>query len=99
MKNWRECVLPIDSSPDDLSCFFFILRQHRRNLIEKRIEFRLQTMDKFNELHEKRLAKEYEHTLKQNEAARIRNHNILCQIGAGCHSPLSYYTFLTTYFS
>lgn len=65
------------------SLYFF--RQQRRNLIEKRIEFRLQTMDKFHELHEKRLAKEYEHTLKQNEAARIRNHNILCQIGAGCH--------------
>jgi phage regulator Rha-like protein len=71
----------------------FILSAQRRNLVEKRIEFRLQTIDKFNELHEKSLEKMYEHTLKQNEAARIRNHNLLCQIGAGCHHLISLSSF------
>jgi ubiquinone biosynthesis protein Coq4 len=55
----------------------------KRNLVEKRIEFRLQTIDKFNDLHEESLARIYEQTLKQNEAARQRNHNLLRQIGAG----------------
>lgn len=55
----------------------------KRNVIEKRIEFRLQTLDKFNQIHEESLSRRYEQMLQQNQAAKQRNHNILCQLGAG----------------